>query len=531
MGLIVLLWSLLSTRRHFGFATETDTLSSFIPDAQDFLAGGGMDLFMHPPGYPILLALTYLITQDWLTAGLALSFAAAVITALVSFSLFRHMLSLPAAWGSLLALAASPAFLAYGAFATSDMVFLALFWGTLLLAYRADWNDSMVLWFLAGTCMGVALLTRTNAITLLPLAFVPLLAHRLWLSRRLMGGAAMVAGLLAPIALWIKYALFSGSTVMPSGGAAVNLAITYFAPEDTRSWGDAKEWAETSFDGIFSVLLHDPPAMAFSYAIDLFFRAKATFSPDVLIAYPLVLFVLPSVLLLLLLSRNKWVYIISGLLVLQYLLINLLFREARFSVYLVPFFGAACGFFFAHLLSLSKRRLPAYAASTLLALLVIPLVAVSLAWSLHNANQEVQRDEAEVASAVSTVASILSEDDVIVSRKPVLSFYSGAQEKRFPMTDSLDGLLEAITARKQSASGSVYIYYGSIEKSLRPELEILTEPEDVTATTDSLRLVDKGPDDDPWWLYEYRSQSTRETSDTTVPDDSETDEARATGSP
>lgn len=116
--------------------------------------------------------------------------------------------------GALVGLLGSSIFLAYAAQSTSDIFYLALFTGSIASALRGVRTGSWAAWLGAGVLAGLALLTRTNALTLLLLGLVPFAAPVAARERRA-GFAWLAAGMAAPLAIAAVYAAATGSNLVP----------------------------------------------------------------------------------------------------------------------------------------------------------------------------------------------------------------------------------------------------------------------------------------------------------------------------
>ena len=131
------------------------------------------------------IALVQAITNDWFVTGRVVSFVAASVTVIATYWFFRRVLSESAAIGSIVVLAAPPVFVTYSALASSDVFFLGMYALCLLMAMRAATAQSNPFWFITGFVIGISLLSRTNAISILVILIVPWLEFDWPVRRRL----------------------------------------------------------------------------------------------------------------------------------------------------------------------------------------------------------------------------------------------------------------------------------------------------------------------------------------------------------
>lgn len=243
------------SRSYPSFGVETDFIGMFVPEAERILAGEVPRAGYHPPLYPLALSLMFLLIGDWFEAGLSLSLLSSVAAMSCGFLLFRRLLGAAAGAAALFGFASSAPFLALGASASSDVFFVALFLASLLAAVAALEQPSWRSWLFCGVLVGLALLTRSNALTLVLIAGLPLLLTAP-LGRRLLLASACACGAAAVVLIWAAFAHAAGVPVFPSGNAS-NLALTYFSTGDRVS-AESMAQVRGKFDGLLDVVAHDP---------------------------------------------------------------------------------------------------------------------------------------------------------------------------------------------------------------------------------------------------------------------------------
>ena len=480
------------SRGHPGYGTETDFLGAFVPEARRLLSGVPLKILFHPPGYSVILAAAYALVGDWFASGLLLSVLAGVVSVGASYLLFRRIGGLWAAVGSATALLSSPFFLAYGATASSDMVFLALT-SLVLLGVAWSWNSGDARrWGATGILVGVTALTRTNGVMLIALAAAPLLQAR---GRRRTGAAgALLAGALLAPAIWWVVARLMGSPFMP-GATYANLAMTYFGPGD-RIAVESLQAMQQRFDGLWDVLTFAPLSMFEQYVRDAMDLMRHVFLDGDLLLFPFALLALPGLVLLpLRTGRTRLLVALAAVTLLQIALVNLKTYESRYYLFLVPWLGAAAGLAAAELwASLPRGRARAAAAA-----LAVILVVVGLDDGVWRARQRLHRDESEIAASVRAARAHVEPTDLLVSRKPHLHHYTGAEFSLPPMAATLPEL-RAWLMEVDRPERETFLFFGEMERWYRPELAFLSDPESAPAWLEALATGER------WALYRFRPE-------------------------
>src|SRR5690606_25575943 len=113
------------SRNTMTFGTETDFLGGFLPEAERILAGERLVISFHPPLYSAILAAANGIISDWFTSARMVSWLSVVAVLLSQAYVLLKLFGRYAAFGGLVGLGTSSLFLAYGAMATSDLIFFA----------------------------------------------------------------------------------------------------------------------------------------------------------------------------------------------------------------------------------------------------------------------------------------------------------------------------------------------------------------------------------------------------------------------
>ena len=448
-----------AARQYLAYGTETDFAGAFVPEARRFLQGAPLHSVYHPPLYSIVIGLAYLITSDWLRAGLLVSWISGVVALVASFLLFKELFNRAAGFGALLGLLGSGLFVLYWGLATSDVFFLAGFMVSCLLAVKAFRSGSMTLWAACGIAAGLCYLTRTNAISLAVLVIAPLFGAGATRAK-VMSVLALVGGMALPVAILATYAAVTGSNLFPAG-THVSLAITYFA-EGNRNTDDARREAASSFTNMREVLLHDPAGIARIYVSGLYnFLANGLTR---LIEVPLYYAILPGVIFLIGVYFSPALLVLVVVVLSQVLLVNLIFFQPRLYLFLVPWLGAAVGETFRRIADAPWPRpvRPAIVGSLALVwLLAIVQAGAKTVYTLSHGGQD------ELAEVVPLARGKIRPGAVILAYKPHVGFYNGATTESLPDLDGLAQLKKY--AQERGGTGALYIFYGMIERLRRPQ--------------------------------------------------------------
>lgn len=477
-------------RSFFTFSTETDYLSNFVPEAQRLLEGKPLLLKYHPPFYSIILALFQIFTKDWLTTGLIVSLLSGILALATNFIFFYQLCGQYSGWGAIFGLISSSVFLTYSAFATSDIFFLAFYSSSLLFALLATRSNSSKLWIICGLIIGCALLTRSNALTLLLIILAPWLCN-LSFKRRLTNFICLITAISVPLMIWIFFALATGSQLTPSG-THLNFAMTYFS-SGNRISGESMSQVKGRFENLIQVLTYDPAHILKIYIKDLYNLPRKVF---LLLEFPLELFVLPGLLFLLIVRINKEFILYLFITLFQVLLLNFKAYEERYFLFLVPLFGAAVGESYKIILESTKRRL----IKIFLTILFISFTAIASIASLTKPWNRLHAQDVELKEVMLQKNRLsFSINSAIVARKPHVPFLYGIQRISFPNVDNLNNLRAFLES--QTERHSLFVYYGSQEKKRRPKLAILINPD---KRPEWLEVVAKSAKPNRWVLYKYK---------------------------
>ena len=451
------------------FGVETDFYWFFVKQAE--AAQGGeiiIDLYRGPL-YPWLLGLAELITGRYLSAGMLIGSLSAGLVVVLTYVLGRQLLKPAFAVGAACLVAFHPIVVEHTYTAGTDLLFVVLTLGA-VVAYVAARPDRLRYAALGGTLVGLAVLTRYNA---LPLAAVAPIAAAIRFGRgraalRLVAvGAACSAMLIVP---WGVY------TAIEEGGFLHNRNWQNIAFEvyglDNVSW-DEFWFSEESIVGenSASVLLDDPI---------LVLRTVAGNVPEQLAGDAVVLgpwntgAALVGLVGLLLGARRRraegwkaaavvsasWIALLGPLL--------LVFYTPRFSLGLMPGYCllAAGG-------TALIGRIPRVGERVGLALCAGLVVVTAVMAGQHNRDR-IRSGPTYILDVADGFAANFDSDfggDRVAARKPQIAHYTGRELFVFPQSLSPEELVDTL-----QEEGVQLLYFSPAEARVHPQLAQLTDP-------------------------------------------------------
>ena len=463
----VLSWLAVAQHPVGDYGGESDFYGGYAQGAHG-IQGGTWDARRYVivgPVYEVTLALVGKVTPDLFTAAKLISVVAAVGAAAFWFALLARLLGTLGGLWALGFLIVNGTFLRYGYAASTDM--LAVFFQSACLfaalGARGRWAP-----FLSGLAAALAVLTRYNAIYLVPV----LIAAVIWRSasvsktRRVL---ATAAGFLVIVAPWVAFSV--GQGVIPGEGLIRGYA---FYADDHGEWNvqDALSSASTpkTIPGWSSVVGADPRAFVTDRLrqIPIHLRGDAR---D-LIGWPSAVAALFGLVLLWRrrLERRLWPIAIAG--AVCFLTLLAAFHSSRYSLPMVMFYASGA----AGLSWVTSRGGRGVATGVGLA-----AIGLTLATSFQ-IQRTVQRETPrEVIAAGQALRSLAPRGAAVIARKGHIAYYSDRLVLPFPRVRSLPEL--AAYAR---ANGAEYLYFSWLETQMRPELAYMLDP---TAAIPGLTIV------------------------------------------
>ncbi|MEP3106381.1 MAG: glycosyltransferase family 39 protein [Hyphomicrobiales bacterium] len=509
-------------RAYISYA-ETDFITFTIPDALRVLQGEPTQSLYHPPLYALAIAGGKSLFGDWLSAGLAVSFLTGLVSLLVCFALFRDLAGKVAGWGAVLALLGSTIFMEESFRAGNDMLFLCLFLLSCWLAVLALENRSGAAWFSCGMIVGLALLTRSNALPLLLLAGAPALDSKLLTGEKLKAGVKVVGGLAVPLIAIAVFAYFTGSRVLPANNL-LNLSVTYFVEGSDRASFDAALAAAKSFEEHPALLLSDPLRVLRIYLWD-FYEFLRIGLPR-LVASPLLVLAIPAIFILFKERLHKPVVLFGIVVAAEILLTNFKSFDARYYLFLVPVLGAIIARTAQWIvLSNFPFRARAAFAATVAVLVVFALGSAAIRSAVHTINNDI-----EIAAVIDKFSAVIGPSSAILARKPHVPYYTNSDWVYLPDSQTLEQLklniaepsgevFEGLASviKMSSLKETRFLYFGEYERKYRPQFASLTQPDQAPEWLDVVVTSDRPEEGTLYRLNE--SSGSSETSDPhTAPD-------------
>lgn len=480
VALIQLVVLVAAARQHpFGnYATETDFYHLFAPDASRILAGEMPENTFQGPGYPVALALLAKLTGlELFTVGKWLSVFSAVLVGGLVFLLFRGLFGYATGIGAQLLLIVSGEFPQFSINATTDVFFLALTLGMLVILFSrgSEVTERVVL---AGILAGLAYLTRYNGLFLVGAVLVGILPLNLfrcsWRSR-LKLAAGFVLVFILTVSPWLYLnARRHGSPLYNTN--YLNMA-TQFYPELVagKTNQDGTRLLAEKFQTFGDVLLYDPARIAQRYPETLWQSLR--YSLTELLVNRWVGILGWSGLLLALWrrrSREAAVLLLAGLFYL--LLMGLNHWETRYYFFLAVLYAGLAAYAIASLASLIKARAGsrAWLGSLVSASLLLLVWGASFRESRADMRKFLAAQPWEMAAARDYLQQQYGAGVSglrIVARKPHLPYLAGAEWVFFPPVRTLDELRIWVSQNQVD-----FIVVGKRELKERRELAPLGKP-------------------------------------------------------
>ncbi len=452
-------------RTYIGTGAEADFIGTFVPEALRVMSGSQLEISFHPPGYAFALAVTKLVTHDWMSAGLWISAVAALAVIFAGYLTFRRLAGAAAGWGAIAACATSLTFLGLAGLATSDMFFTALVTITLALAvYGLTGSGARQIWFWMGVSAAAAGLSRTNGIACALVLLAPILLQR---PLRLRAFAAVWMGFAVPTAAWVVYAIATGSPIQPTENH-LNLAVAAYST-GPGSTSEEIDDMESRFQSIGDVLMYDPARMVKQIAIrylelPLQLARSMAWKPITLLAMPGALLLL----IRLYADRNRaWLAYLAIVACLGAISAVHAY-DGRFFLFAIPAIGALA------MLTVTSafRLLPQSVGLRRIALAAIVLPILLRVWSAYAAipqriEGDVQRELAEAVPAL--LHANLQRDGVIYERKGFVGFATGHRAMTLPDVETAAELREELCSEAPEQV-PLYLFVGLGERRFRPAL-------------------------------------------------------------
>lgn len=487
-------------RDSFNYATETDYLGGFVPEALRIIKGEPLLVHFHPPFYALSIAVVYTVTGDWMKAGMIVSVLSSFLLMSASYHFFKKSFGAVEAVGSVILLLLSSTYLSYSMSATSDVLAVSLTFIAFYCIEKSYHNPRSYWAILTGIVVGISVLTRSNGIVLLGfvLFYITFRRYYIQFDKKIIH---LAAGIIMPFCVWIIFALISNSPVMPIK-TYENLALTYYS-EDDRIGADARKAVSEGFTSSIGVLFQNPAHTIKVYVKDLAQTAKRLLSASPLLPVPFAQLALFGffTLGLMFMFRSHYCFVIFLNLLFLFLLLNFKAFEERYYLYFLPFFGAGIANLFR--IIYSKLNYSFYAR-----ILFVGFISAIIAYSGKQAIFDVYAYQKHHTSTDALAAAAClnlaekSNENIIISRKPHISFYSDVENGMFPNVNNVQELKSEIYKKYLENYNNIFLFFGKSEANHRKELQpVLFDTENGLAW---LAPICSGDEEGGWVLYRVR---------------------------
>ena len=422
------------------------------------------------PVYELTLALVGFLVRDLFLAAKLISVAAAIASLLLWFRLLARRADTRAALLAMLFIATNGFFFRYANSATTDTLANALQAGALCLLLAGRGPRTPVA---AGLVAALAFLTRYNAGVLLPAGLIAILAGGTPHERRIVAAWRFTAGFLVPVVPWVLYSLAHGAAF--SFQLHHNIAYEVFARARGITWDEYQRTLQPQFHNLWQVIARDPGAVASRMLFNLGDHLRL--DARNLLAWPVAVCAALGLLFAALDRglRRLWPLAVAGLLL--FLTLVPAFYSERYSLALLPFYGALAALPFA-----SPRWALVFGPARVglkPALVLIPLALATHRTVLGEARFFDQLPR-EVIPCAATLRDLKQPGDRVIARKPHLASLAGVDAVPFPFTKTIPEL-----ADYARATNARWLFVSWPEAESRPEYWYLL---DTTATVPGLTV-------------------------------------------
>ncbi|HTP81019.1 MAG TPA: glycosyltransferase family 39 protein [Bacteroidota bacterium] len=451
------------------YGVETDFFWAYVPQAKQVLLGHFVIEDFRGPAYPLILALTSLLTKDLFRAGIVIAALSGSVVLFFSFELLKRIASTDIAFVAVLLTGLNATFIQYCYSAGTDMVFCTFVLGFFFFLLKDDalrWSN-IILSALFAAC---AYLTRYNGVFALfavPLIFWFINPYRLPGRARVQTIAIFFAAFFLLIAPWGIYCLRERGSFFYNRNY-LNIAYEMFA-KGRISWDQYWISEAQKFGSLRQVIFSDPGRFVATVGSNLFEHLFSDLT--LLVHWAEGIFVVAGMFVLGKRggSSRQWAFIVGG--ACFFLVLLLVFYGERLSMALLPLYGmlAATGFAWPQL---SARKLFGPVNAGNLAAVAVAAVVFTNGYQFNSANIDSGPKEIPViADWFKSHEPAPDPETIIITRKPHIAYYLGMRMTIFPLVNTLDELHAEAT--KDSAS---YLFFSSVEAGMRPQFQGLLDP-------------------------------------------------------
>jgi 4-amino-4-deoxy-L-arabinose transferase-like glycosyltransferase len=420
----------------------------YAPDADRIAAGLFPRNTYNPPGYPLLLALASPLTGDHFSSGKWISLVAAGLVGVLAFHLHRRLFGAAPALLAVPIILSSHAFTAYAISAMTDVPFVCLCLGAMLVItgdQGGGWRSAA----LGGVLCGVAYVFRYNGAFLLAPALLGMIwRDGKWISRAEVAAVFLGSFALAAAPWWALNYAHHGSAFYSTNYEDVAKAVGVHG----------------NFTSLVDVVLHDPGQFAWNYAkgvgpmlVRSFGASLALFPVGPLAAIGIALSLVKH-------RRRPVILVLVGALAFL-LFMSLTHWERRYFLFLL-----ACYSGFAAFAIFEIARLVGHVAGSPRAARVV-IVAFALAILIPSIGRVwrtvgtiLERQPTELLPAARYLASVAPPGATVMAVRAQIAYLSGREWQETPDAKSVEELKSML--RKQPADYLVYDRWGRFRKPL-----------------------------------------------------------------
>lgn len=428
----------------------------YAPDADRIAAGEFPQNTFNPPGFPVLLALASRLTGDHFTSGKWMSVLGGGIVGILAFHLLRRLFGPAPALLAVPIILLSGEFTVYSIQATSDIPFLCVCLGALLVITTArpeGWRATV----LSGGLCGLAYLVRYNGVFLL----VPGLIGVIWQTGSKTWRATLSALYLGSFLLtaapwwWLNYT-HHGSPVYSTNYEDVARALAVY--------GDGRE-----LKSVVDVFLTAPGRFALAYARRIVPTLYKTFSAG-LVLVPVGPLAALGIVLSLARHRRRPVLLVL-IAALSYLLVmSLTHWMTRYFFLFVVCYGGFAAFAIFEVAGAIERAFHAPMAGRATAIvLALWILVPSGARSVSRIRAIIERQPIELLAAAKYLDRVAPAEATVMARKPNVAYLSHRQWRELPDVRTLDEL-RAFLLRERPPD---YLVYDRMALRFTPHLSVL----------------------------------------------------------
>ncbi len=453
------------------YGIETDFFWGYVPNAKKFLSGIiPMDAFRGPL-YPMVLGIFGFVMGDFFNAGILIGVLSASIVLYVTFELIKNIFSPIISFVTVLFLAINPVFIQYSYSAGTDMFFNALVAVTLFFFFKNKELNYRNL-ILAAFFGGISYLTRYNGIFLISFVFVILFVNfwKIDWSKRIKSVILFTGVFFITFSPWGFYCLSEKGSFFYNENYK-NIAYEIYG-KGKISWDEFWFKESSKITSAGEVIFRDTGLFLTTMINNL--GDHFIDDMDKLLGWQIGIFVSLGIIFLIISNPVKsWkssetsYYIIN---LSFFVLLLLVFYSERFSLFLIAFYVViAVQLFFSEKFYL-KKFIPVKLSYLIIGVLLIFTFSKSYSFNSLNINSGPQE-----LLALKEWYDVNVPDEQkgkkIAARKAHVAYYLNMDFYLMPMTDSYEEFIAKLKEKDVD-----YLYFSTIEASMRSELQFLLNP-------------------------------------------------------